>query len=86
VPYWRRGACCYAHTRPRANRTGDPVATPPPAAATAPSGVGQYRTEAEAKGHSPADTVVWINLKSKVYHFAGTTNEGAYMCEKEAVA
>ena len=68
-----------------------PVATPPPATATAPGGAGQYRTEAEAKGHCPADTVVWINPKSKVYHFAGTKNygttkEGAYMCEKEAVA
>ena len=68
-----------------------PVATPPPATATAPGGAGQYRTEAEAKGHCPADTVVWINLKSKVYHFAGTKNygttkEGAYMCEKEAAA
>jgi hypothetical protein len=68
-----------------------PVATPPPATATAPGSAGQYRTEAEAKGHCPADTVVWINLKSKVYHFAGTKNygttkDGAYMCEKEAVA
>jgi hypothetical protein len=68
-----------------------PVATPPPATATAPGGAGQYKTEAEAKGRCPADTVVWINLKSKVYHFAGaknygTTKEGAYMCEKEAVA
>ena len=68
-----------------------PVATPPPATATAPGSAGQYRTEAEAKGHCPADTVVWINLKSKVYHFAGTKNygttkEGAYMCEKEAAA
>jgi hypothetical protein len=57
--------------------------------ATAPGGAGQYRTEAEAKGHCPADTVVWINLKSKVYHFAGTkktTKKSAYMCEKEAAA
>ena len=63
----------------------------PPAAATAPTGAGQYRMEAEAKGHCPADTVVWVNLKSKIYHFAGTKNygttkEGAYMCEREAMA
>ena len=62
-----------------------------PPVATAPTAAGQYRTEAEAKGHCPADTVVWINLKSKVYHFSGTKNygttkEGAYMCEREAVA
>ena len=63
----------------------------PPTAATAPSGAGQYRTEAGAKSHCPADTVVWINLKSKIYHFArtknyGTTKEGAYICEREAIA
>lgn len=67
------------------------ITTPPPAARTAPAGAGQYRTEAEAKAHCPVDTVVWTNLKSKVYHFAGTKNygttkEGAYMCEKDAVA
>jgi hypothetical protein len=33
--------------------------------------------------------VVWVNLKSKIYHFAGyknygTTEHGAYMCEKQA--
>ncbi len=75
----------------RAPAPATTIATPPPAAATAPTGAGQYRTEAEAKGHCPADTVVWVNLKSKVYHFAGTKNygttkEGAYMCERGAVA
>ena len=64
---------------------------PPPAAQTAPAGAHQYRTEAEAKGYCPTDTVVWVNLKSKIYHFGGakdygTTKEGAYMCEREAVA
>ena len=44
-----------------------------------------------AKGRCPADTVVWMNLKSKVYHFAGaknygTTKEGAYMCERRRSA
>jgi hypothetical protein len=67
------------------------VNTPPPAAPTAPSGVGQYRTEAEAKGRCLSDTVVWVNLKSRIYHFAGTKNygntkEGAYMCERAAKA
>jgi hypothetical protein len=38
-----------------------------------------------------SDTVVWANLDSKIYHFSGyrnygTTKEGAYMCEKDAVA
>ena len=75
----------------RAPAPATTIATPPPAAATAPTGAGQYRMEAEAKGHCPADSVVWVNLKSKIYHFAGTksygtTKEGAYMCEREAVA
>lgn len=64
--------------------------TTPPAASTAPTGVGQYRTDAEAKGRCASDTVVWVNLKSKIYHFAGTKNygttkSGAYMCEKDAM-
>lgn len=79
--------------------TPAPTAAPTPARAAptakpsvaAPSGAGEYRTEAEAKGHCPADTVVWLNTKSKVYHFAatrdyGNTKQGAYMCEREATA
>ena len=51
---------------------------------------GQFAAEAPAKAHCPTDTVVWVNLQSKVYHFAGTksygtTKRGAYMCEKEAI-
>jgi hypothetical protein len=51
---------------------------------------GQFASEAPAKARCPADTVVWVNLPSKVYHYAGTrsygaTKRGAYMCEKEAV-
>jgi hypothetical protein len=66
-----------------------PAAKPSPPAATAPTGVGQFQTETQAKSHCPADLVVWGNLSSKIYHFAGhrsygTTKSGAYMCEKEA--
>ena len=44
-----------------------------------------------AKARCPTDTVVWANLKSKIYHFSGhkdygTTKEGTYMCEKDATA
>ena len=67
------------------------VNTRPPHATAAPAGVGQYRTEADAKGRCFGDIVVWVNLKSRIYHFAGTKNygntkEGAYMCEREATA
>ena len=52
---------------------------------------GQFADEASAKARCPTDTVVWVNLPSKVYHFAGTRNygttkRGAFMCEKEAIA
>jgi hypothetical protein len=65
---------------------------PAPASRTAtptPSGSNEFSTEAQAKAKCPADTVVWANLKSKVYHFAGyknygDTKTGAYMCEKDA--
>ena len=70
-----------------------PPAKPAPVAAAPsnPTGAGQFAAEAQAKAHCPADIVVWVNLKSKVYHFSGYKNyghteEGAYMCEKEATA
>ena len=66
-----------------------PSATAPkqaPAAAT--TGANQYTSEAQAKARCPADTVVYVNLNSKIYHFAGhkdygTLKRGAYMCEKD---
>jgi hypothetical protein len=56
--------------------------------AAAPTGSGQFGTEAAARAHCPTDTVVWANLDSKIYHFNGTkdyghTKRGAYMCERE---
>jgi hypothetical protein len=83
-----------------------PAAPPPPVARTAPppvapagpapsagtpEGAGQFATEAQAKGHCPVDTVVWVNLRSRIYHFSGThnygnTKNGAYMCEGETAA
>ena len=62
------------------------VVTAPPA--KAPTKTGQFATETEAKAHCPADTVVWANTESHIYHYAtsktyGHTKVGAYMCEKE---
>jgi hypothetical protein len=56
-----------------------------------PSGAGQFAAEAQAKVTCPGDTVVWVNLRSKIYHFAGThnygnTKDGAYMCERDTAA
>ncbi len=61
---------------------------PKPQAATA---AGQSVSEAQVKAKCPSDTVVWVNTKSGIYHFAGThnygtTKQGAYMCEADAKA
>jgi hypothetical protein len=73
-----------------------PAATPSPAkparaAVTTPAGANQFSTEELAKARCPADTVVWVNLRSRIYHFArskdyGKTKRGAYMCEKDTAA
>jgi hypothetical protein len=63
---------------------------PSTSAAPAATAAGnQFLTEVQAKAHYPSDTVVWVNLASKVYHFNGykdygKTKRGAYACEKDA--
>lgn len=59
--------------------------------APAPSGANQFPAEASAKARCPGVAVVWLNTKSRIYHFAGTKNygntkDGAYMCETDATA
>lgn len=78
-----------------------PATTAAPAPAQAPQTsapkdqaaleAGQFPDAASAKARCPSDTVVWVSLPSKIYHFVGTksygtTRRGAYMCEKEAIA
>jgi hypothetical protein len=65
-------------TRPRAGGT---TAMAPPGSAE----------EAQVRARCPSDTVVWVNEASKIYHFTGhkaygTTKQGKYMCERDAVA
>lgn len=48
-----------------------------------------FQTEAQAQQHCPADTVVWVNTPTGVYHFKGqrwyaNTKHGAFGCQKEA--
>jgi hypothetical protein len=66
-------------------------ATPAQTTAPAPTGAGQFSTEAEARYRCPTDKVVWVNTKSHTYHYQGThnyghTKAGAYMCEADARA
>jgi hypothetical protein len=71
--------------------TQAPVQQPSAPRSTATLEAGQFADEASAKTRCPADTVVWVNLPSKIYHFVGTKNygttkRGVYMCEKDAIA
>jgi hypothetical protein len=57
--------------------------------ASASTGAGQFTSDQQARARCPADTVVWVNTRSRIYHFAGTrdygnTKQGAYMCEADA--
>jgi hypothetical protein len=81
------------------SRPSQPTATAPAAppaqartpAAGQPAGANEYATEAQAKARCAANTVVWVNLDSKIYHYSssrnyGHTKTGAYMCEKDTAA
>jgi hypothetical protein len=61
---------------------------PPPPPPQNQDGANKFATEAQAKERCPSETVVWVNLNSKIYHFSGTgnygtTKKGAYMCERD---
>ena len=78
-----------APSTPPASSTVRPA--PETTGSTAPSGSDQFLAEADAKRHCPSDIVVWVNLRSKIYHYAGhksygKTKTGAYMCERDTTA
>ena len=92
-----------AATAPAAATPAAPAPTPTASPAAAPSpkpthmskaaatGAGEFASEGEAKGHCPSDTVVWVNNRSRKYHYSGdryygATKHGAYMCEGDAKA
>jgi hypothetical protein len=62
------------------------IGSPFPAATTP---LTLYSTEEQAQQHCPSDVVVWLNLPTHIYHWKGmrwygNTNNGAYVCKKEA--
>jgi hypothetical protein len=74
-----------------ANPSAVTAAKPRGTVAPSQAGANQFATEGQAKSHCPSDVVVWANLNSKIYHFAGYKNyghteHGAYMCEKDAAS
>jgi cytoskeletal protein RodZ len=81
-----------APTAPAPTADATAPAKPKRKATTAmPAGPGQFTTDTEAKAKCPSDTVVWVNTKSKKFHYAGSsdygkTKKGAYMCEMDATA
>jgi len=49
----------------------------------------RFQFDQEAKDHCPADTVVWVNMRSQVYNLSGErwygrTAGGAFVCKLEA--
>ena len=78
----------YAQYAPNRTTTVPPSTTAP---SNAPAmHADQFSSEADAKAHClSGTTVVWMNTKSGIYHFAGSrdyghTKQGAYMCRPDA--
>jgi len=80
-----------APAAPAPAQTAAPTRNPAPTVGAAPTGANQFTSEAAAKTQCRSDLVVWVNNDSHIYHFSGHsdyghTKEGAYMCEKAAMA
>ena len=93
------GSAAQAPTPAPTMHTVPAAPAPAPAnygSAPAATSTGEFTSDQQARAHCPSDTVVWVNTRSHVYHFAGTsyhgrnyygnTKEGAYMCEADARA
>ena len=81
----------YGSSPLQARSPANHCARPAPTTQGRPAAANEFSTEAQAKAHCPTDTVVWVNLSSKVYHFSGTryygnTEHGAYICERDTAA
>ena len=78
----------YSTYQPPARTTAVPPSTAAPSA-TPEMQAGQFSTEGDAKVHCSGQNIVWMNVRSKIYHYAGSrdyghTKNGAYMCQTDA--
>ena len=83
-------------TPPPTQATAPAPAPSPYASTPAPTGAVEFMSGQQAHARCPADTVVWVNSLSHVYHYNvvsshgrryyGNTAEGAYMCDADARA
>lgn len=53
--------------------------------------IAMFNRETAAQNHCPADQVVWLNTRTRLYHkkgmpWYGRTDKGAYVCRKDADA
>lgn len=74
-------------SKPTTTKPAKPTMKP----AAKPADPKRFKTEAKAAKSCPADTVVWVNLKSKIFHLKGTalygkSKSGVYMCKADAKA
>lgn len=86
-----RTAAPPAQPAPSARRAEPTTRVPTTTGVGTPEGPRQYASEPQAKARCRGDTVVWVNLESKIYHFPGYSNygktkSGAYMCERDSEA
>jgi hypothetical protein len=86
-------AACKAGTEtvPAAPAAATPAPAAPAAAPAAATAAPATASETQTQASCPGGTVVWVNTKSHIYHFKGTsdygnTKQGTYMCEAAATA
>jgi hypothetical protein len=80
-----------AATPAAATSTAAAPAATPSANTSGKKSAAPSMTEAQASAKCSSGVVVWVNAKSKIYHFKGTkdygtTKNGSYSCESDAMA
>ena len=74
-------------SRPSGTSTAAPSTAPDRSDTARPKN--RFASEAEARSNCGTDAIVWVDMRSHVYHAAGsrgygTTGHGAFMCRAQA--